>query len=234
MFTFRQTYMELAKQKAIILTKQLKELRELIENDKDNTKIIEELSPMIQYELCKMTKMIIPNIHQKIGEIIELENIKKVNPDSIISNKQHGVDIIVNKDSHVEIKESIIKASSGYKCNFNWNVPTGTTHDNRTNLINSVNEKTKNGHARFIIKDHIGKEVKRYEYSNEFLVEYMKRVDINTKTKNINFGCKQCQKCYSFHRLDTLKKFEQELIKKHDKTDQDWNGLLSTNVSTSC
>jgi hypothetical protein len=198
------------------LNKQLLELRLELESsgvddvDDDKTPIPKEITELIQVELCRFAKMVVPNIHQKIDEIIEKANL----PEFVVSDKANGADLINSKtDSHREIKTSVLTKEA--RCNFMFNVPSGTTNENRTLLEQSIREKTKNDKAVFIIKNKKAKEIARYEFGCEFLVWYVGHFpSFSEKTTKINFGCSRCKKCKSFHRLDHLKSMEQQFNKK--------------------
>jgi hypothetical protein len=185
----------------------MREIRKEIESDKNAEGVIAYYKDSIGAELCRFAKMMIPNIHQKIDEIIELDDMKNLDTacTTSVSAKQHGADLVnIETDSSFEIKATTITKKSP-KCNISWNIPSGTNDDpERTTLLESIKEKTKNGYAKYLIKDGVGRLIKSYQFSSEFLVEYFAHVAITPKTTKVNFGCKQCSKCCSFHRLDRM------------------------------
>lgn len=211
-------------------------------NDNHAEILVKENKQYIEAELCRFVKMLIPNIHQKIDEIIELDDMKKKNAtkhkNTVVSQVQHGADIIDGDTGKcIELKTSIITRAAP-KCNFNWNITSGTFDDyqERTDFLNNVKGKMANGgHAKFIIKSGVGVTIKEYEYSSDFLVEYFRRVPITVKTTKINFGCLQCKSCSSFHRLDTLSAMEKIFkFKKNKLDDLEWDTLFNKKVPSDC
>lgn len=223
-----------------LISQELKELREELEKDKDGRELIDKNMDEIQFEFCKFAKMIIPNIHQKIGEIIEKSNHLE-NENLIVSKVQHGADLIDKKTGAlIEIKESIIFAKTKNKCNFMWNIPRGSL-ENRNILIESIKGKTGNGgYAKLIIKNHLAVIIKEYIFNGNFLIEYFTTIPLNPKTSKINMGCQQCSFCKSFHKLDLLlecQKQFQNLINKNNPDNNDPFGLnqfFKTKISSSC
>ena len=217
----------------------MKEIRIEIQSDTKNSEtLIKGVREDIQYELCRFAKMMVPNIHQKIDEIIEVDDRrtkskksskdKNCNDDDDdnnnnksnsheknirVSDKSNGADLVNDEtDEHSEIKVSILTKEK--RCNIMWNIPAGdTTNERRNKLIKSAETKTKNGKAYFIIKSKSAVELKRYEFGSLFLQEYFRYYDFNEKSSSINFGCTQCKSCKSFHRLDHFKEEETKFNK---------------------
>lgn len=125
------------------------------------------------------------------------------------------------------MKVSVVTSKSK-RCNFNWNVPKekkGMTR--RETLINSVKEKTKGGGACFIIKDGLGNELKRYNFSEGFLLGFFNNVKIGGD--NINMGCQRCTKCKKFHKLDKMQEYN-NLFEK-DNSSINWDNVLNPEIS---
>ena len=177
--------------------------------------------------------MFVPTIHQKIDEIIKVGKMKEENPmdKTVVSAHQHGADLIKGND-HIELKTSVISAKSHYKCNFSFNIPAGNSiNERRQKLLQNVLEKTKGGGTIFEIKDQRAKVIKEYRFSSEFLLEYFKHITLTAKTEKYNFGCRQCTKCKSFHRLDEI--VNMQTLHKNDPNSFDAK-LLEKKFPTQC
>lgn len=228
----------------------MKEIRIEIQSDTKNSEtLIKGVREDIQYELCRFAKMMVPNIHQKIDEIIEVDDRRTKAKKSLsdknnnnnnnsretnirVSDKSNGADLVNDEtDEHSEIKVSILTKEK--RCNIMWNIPSGDTLSERRNkLIKSAETKTKNGKAYFIIKSKSAVELKRYEFGSLFLQEYFKYYDFNDKSSSINFGCTQCKSCGSFHRLDHFK--EEEAKFERDKLAYVAKAHLYDVISSDC
>jgi arsenate reductase-like glutaredoxin family protein len=216
------------------LEKQLYTLRislQTLDEDKLNEIMKQQDLISLKYELCNTIKLFVSSPYQKIDEFIEHQQRLQLDPKSnvIVSDATHGADFIDTvTGGKEEIKTStILKKNNSYRCNINWNIPASKILDERRDLlIKSINKKTIENGATFIIKNHASVEIKRYHFSNMFLIEYFKRIPIKESTKTYNFGCRQCQTCKSFHRLDKLKHFEDNIL-KNNPTKEQWDTLLS-------
>lgn len=217
------------------LVKHLKRIREEVQEHNDYKQLISEINPIVAVELCRFVKLFIPNIGQKIDEIIKAEELnvkrqqgtKRISQEYteapttfFVSPKQHGADLVElnnsngKKQSHLEIKASTVTEKK-WKCDFMWNVPSGSSVDEqREKLIKSVTEKTRNGRAIYRILDGRTNVIKEYEFESEFLVEYFKHINITDKTTKYNMGCERCKKCGSFHRLDKIEKFQKTFLRQ--------------------
>lgn len=220
------------------LTKQLYALRvslQSLDEDELNKMIETQNLVSLKYELCNIIKLFVSSPYQKIDEFIEHQKRLQLDPKSnvIVSNETHGADFIdtVTGGSE-EIKTStVLKKNNSYRCNINWCIPASKVLEERRNLLlKSINNKTLEKGATFIMNNHAGIEIKRYHFSPMFLIEYFKRIPIKESTKNYNFGCKQCQTCKSFHRLDKLKHFDDTVLKNNPTIEQ-WNALFSKTES---
>jgi hypothetical protein len=199
----------------------------------ENLTTIEANRNPFEFELCCIAKMFVPTIHQKIDEIIKAGKMKEEDPKDVtlVSTHQHGADLIQG-EKHIEFKASVISAKSQYKCNFSFNIPAGNSIDERRQkLLSNVLEKTKGGGAIFEIKDQRAKFVKQYKFSSEFLLQYFKHITMTTKTEKYNFGCRQCPKCKSFHRLDEITNMQTAFESDPNSFDAK---LLEKKVSSQC
>jgi hypothetical protein len=145
--------------------------------------------------LAQLTKMIIPDVHQKIDEIIyAAEHGLAVNP------HQHGHDLADAAGRHIELKVSVAKGRWP-KCNFNWPVPKGATPtERRTKLLASVEEKTRGGHAVLEVRSGAHALLATYTLSSAFLAAYFARVPLGAADKH-NMACEQCKTHGTFHRI---------------------------------
>jgi hypothetical protein len=151
--------------------------------------------------LARLTKMIIPNVHQKIDEIVYAdEQCGKLR----VSREQHGHDLSDEQGGHFELKVSVCSKRGG-RCNFNWPVPKadGTIAGRRAKLVESVKEKTRGGHAVLQVKDGLQRKIAEYKLTEPFLVAYFERLPLGKADKH-NMACEQCHTCGGFHRMDKL------------------------------
>lgn len=158
--------------------------------------MIPEARELLAVPLCKTTKLLIPNVHQKIDEII-IGHEKQLR----VHAHQHGADATDPRTQvPVEIKVSVM--SSERRCNFNWCVP-----NTREKLLVSVREKVgDNGYAIFRVISTTGATVAEYTLQGAFLLEYFTQLPLKANTRNHNFGAQQCTKCLKFHRLELMQK----------------------------
>jgi hypothetical protein len=68
-----------------------------------------------------------------------------------VSKNEHGADLVDKDGNSYELKVSSCVKRNGYKCNFNWPIPSGKDeHQRRLKLLTSVIEKTGgNSYANF-------------------------------------------------------------------------------------
>ena len=159
-----------------------------------------ELVDILGAELCRLVKLLIPNVHQKLDEFIYAqENNLKVN------EVQHGADLIAKDDGLWELKVSTVKKTTKSRCNFNWPIVKNANADvRRKKLLANIKEKTQGGGAILIAKDSLQKELAEYKLTHDFLMEYFKQLEL-TDCATHNMGCEQCSVCKGFHRLEKLK-----------------------------
>jgi hypothetical protein len=150
---------------------------------------------MLAVPLCRLAKIIIPDINQKVDEIVYAadHNLQ-------VNRAAHGADLHDADGNHYELKVSVCKQPLK-RCNFNWPVPKGGNEaDRRARLLASVREKVKGGYARFIVRNGVGADLFTYTLSEEFLVGYFSRIRLG-KGGNHNMGGEYCTRCECFHRL---------------------------------
>jgi hypothetical protein len=170
-----------------------------------------DLSPEVRaaltVPLCRLTKMIIPNVHQKIDEHVYAAD----HPEYVVNAHQHGADLVAVGDAthKRELKVSVATVANKHTCNFNWNVPAlgKPLAVRRAELLASVREKTAGGGATFVIRDGLGRELASYTLSDVFLQGYFARIPLGDKTRNHNLRAARCPSCHAFHRLAKLQKF---------------------------
>lgn len=176
--------------------------------------------------LCRLTKMCIPNAHQKIDEIIYADEHKHLK----VQEQQHGADLKTAEGACYELKTSICTARAP-KVNFNWPVPAdrGDPGQRRAKLLASINAKTKDGGAVLRIVDGKNKLLKEYHFCNAYLLGYFSRLQLG-KSTNHNMGCAQCASCKSFHRLDRMMYVDRQIrLAGEDAgyfTMVDWNNVM--------
>jgi hypothetical protein len=156
---------------------------------------IPEARELLAVPLCKTVKLLVPNVHQKIDEII-IGHEKQLH----VHAHQHGADATDTRlQVPVEIKVSVMNTG---RCNFNWCVPS-----TREKLLASVREKVgDNGYAIFRVVSTVGVTIAEYTLQGAFLLEYFTRLPLKANTRNHNFGAQQCTKCLKFHRLELMQK----------------------------
>ena len=223
----------------------LKEIREQIETNKDydekkdeSSVVPERYRLLVAPEICRFAKLLIPDIRQKLDEIIEVDNqIKKDKTCSLyVSKSQHGADVIdVKMNRCIEIKTSRITKFNPI-CNIMWPVPSVTYKDpSRRVFLDGIREKTKNGFAKYIIQNAKNITIVEYEFKSDFLCELFRRVKITQHTKNINHGCKQCNSCKSFHKLDKMSSMEKLFfLQNNSLSDDSWDVLLNQKINSDC
>ena len=186
------------------------------ETEQYKEEVPKEICELLRYPLCKMMLRIFPEAMTKMHEVITAEEEKLD-----ISLKLHGHDL-QKGESNFEEKTSIVKKTSPSKCNFMWNIP--TAKDQRTALLDSVNEKTKDGCAIFTITDTMNRKVCQYRLSNKFLVGYFSRLDPLPKSKH-NFGSSFCWKCKCCPRLEKFQAFNDK-YENIDPPESEWNNMF--------
>jgi hypothetical protein len=193
---------EMMKEAAVLLAKIRTTLVEEMELE-TSVKFIQEHGHLILVELCGTAKTFEPNIHIHIDEILQTDRMKKEGIKVTVSSKTTGADLLLENGKGIETKTSRIKKATNSKCNFSWNIPPGGNKDRRI-LVENVKKKTQGGGARFRIENIVGKMIKEYTFTSAFLLAFFAEVPLTEKADSFNFGCRQCQRCESFHRLDKL------------------------------
>jgi len=178
--------------------------------------LVQRLAPV-----AMLLKIVIPDIHQKIGEVI----FAAEHPELSVCKHQHGADLKDDKGGRFEHKVSVV-TNVRPRCNFNWPVPKGATPDERRKkLLDSVREKTAGGGAILEVKNGLGVAQATYRFSNEFLLDYFSRIEIGT-SGNYNMGCVRCSDCSAFHRLQVLVDLQRKPAA--DRTRSDWAAVLGS------
>jgi hypothetical protein len=169
--------------------------------------------------LCKIVRLLIPSVHQKIDEIVYAEEHKLV-----VQEKQHGADLKGSDGKSIELKTSKCTVRSP-NCNFNWPLAACKNEvERKEKVLKSIKEKTGNGgEAVLIVKDGLDREIAKFRLSGVFLHEYFSRLTLG-KSPNYNMGCKRCGTCLKFHRLEKLQ--AASTLYGQDPNSVDWGALL--------
>jgi len=202
-------------QAAIQLSKAIDEFYAAIQDSGGDDALDPAVLKLVAAPLCKLTKMIIPNVHQKIDEVAYADDHML-----IVCEDQHGADLHDSEGNSFELKVSVCTS----RANFNWNIPAGTTSKNRRSLLKSVETKTEGGGAIFVVKSKSSKLLAEYKFSSAFLLAYFARVPLGS-SKNHNMGCKQCTNCRKFHRLDKLQ--QNNDLFEENPGGVDWNSVFA-------
>lgn len=183
--------------------------------------IIITLSP----HLCRLTKILVPDAHQKMDEIIFAHD-----HNLILNTHQHGADMFDEKGNSVEHKGSVCTKANKYTAHFNWPVPAGKTlEDRRKNLLKSIKEKCSGGYAILQVKNGIGTLLHEYSLSFYFLYNYFERITIGKSNKHM-MASEQCRSCKKFHRLEKYQECSNKL-KKNPNATIDWDKIMETTKS---
>jgi len=157
-----------------------------------------QIVALLQVPLCRLTKMLVPNAHTKMDEIVYAadHNLE-------LNSATHGHDLRDKQGNHIERKVSVCTTRANY-CNFNWNIPQAPTlEERRKKLLESIKEKTQGGFASLEVTDGDGRRLAEFTLCEGFLLEYFARITIE-KSNNHNMGCSRCKTCHKFHRLEKL------------------------------
>jgi len=217
------------KQNLVRLAKELETAYQEVRKDareRGLTSPDEEARAILAAPLCRFVKLLVPDAHQKIDEIV----FAAEHPELAVSSHQHGADLSNAKGENFELKVSICKGKAQH-CNFNWPIPTGANEsERRKKLLASVKSKVTGagGKAVFLVKNGIGDEISRFELSAGFLLAYFGRVKIGSCDKH-NFGCARCKVCKKFHRMEKI----QEASVQYDKDPNSvtWNEVFEVTQS---
>lgn len=169
----QQLQQEQQEQEEMELTNKIKKLNDLmkeirieIQSDTKNSEtLIKGVREDIQYELCRFAKMMVPNIHQKIDEIIEVDdrrtkakkssssssnvnnddNNSNDNNNNITKSNSHEKNIrvsdksngadLVNDETDEHSEIKVSVLTKEKRCNIMWNIPSGDTILERRNKL---------------------------------------------------------------------------------------------------
>ena len=191
---------------------------------------------VLSVPLCKLTKMVVPDVQRKIDEIVyaDLKGMK-------VCEGEHGADLVDVEGNNHELKVSSCKKGTNYKCNFNWPIPAGSNVERRREkLLASIVEKTggnsnenvvrfsrpnascdakrqkeKGGGFEMVAKDARGQDVlNEYSLSGIFVYHYFKRLPKFPTSTTYNFGCERCYKCNEYHRLQRLVRYDERMLER--------------------
>jgi hypothetical protein len=182
-----------------------------------------KLSQLLLPQLSDMITTFHADINKKVAEITFIKNHPEMG--LTISDCQHGADATDTKGGHWELKTSTITTAKP-KVNFNWHIP--ETKPNETEaaytvrLLASIDEKCKDGGARFDVQQQ-GTSIRLFNLCYPFLRAYFERLPNKlTRCRNMNFGCKRCNDCGGFHRLEMLERFGFIMLANKQLTDTQW------------
>ena len=229
-------------------------LKELIDNvvtkgekdDKEREVLLDEIRKELQYELCKLTLLAVPEATTKMAEIVYAVEKKHR-----VSEKRNGADLITEDGSKLEHKLSKTIQSTGYKCNVNIPFPKGKTiEERRKKMLESIEEKTggpSGGMVIEIVAKSTGRTLNEYFLSNLFLISYFKDLKEGSfpgdSVSTVNWGCTRCVKCESYHRLNEMRELDERLSKIKTKKeriefrekDENWRNLVKgKTIKTQC
>lgn len=224
-------------------------LKELIDNvvtkgekdDKEREALLDEIRKELQYELCKLTLLAVPEATTKMAEIVYAEEKKHK-----VSEKRNGADLITEDGSKLEHKLSKTVRTTGYKCNVNIPFPKAKTIvERRKKMLESIEEKTEGpsgGMVIEIVTKSTGRTLNEYFLSNLFLTSYFEDLEDHNfpgdSVSTINWGCKRCVKCESYHKLNEMRELDERLSKiktekkrnKFRRKDEDWRNLIGGKI----
>lgn len=147
-----------------------------------------------------------------------------------VQKNQHGADLKDKDGKATELKVSVCTVAKK-TCNFNWPVPKDANPTTRRKkLLESIKTKTKGGGAIFLIKDSMARLIGKYTFSEGFLCSYFARLPLPGCNTH-NMGCKRCDSCKSFHRLDKLKKASDVFDK--DPESVNWKDVFAP-IASNC
>jgi hypothetical protein len=208
-------------------------------DDIDYEECMDELRISLRVPICRLAKLVVPDIQQKLDEFIIADE-----RDFTVNSATHGNDAEGSNNELIEIKTSRCKKKDKYKCNFNWPL---TNVDARSTvkktkaarhraLLRKIDEKTGNGgYAILRLYDHKGAVImKDYELSNAFLRGFFSHITFG-KCNNFNMGCRRCRTCNEWHRIKTFADISSEMSKDgRVLTDTEWKSLVNARVSANC
>jgi hypothetical protein len=201
------------------------------EEEEEEESVHDAVASRLTVPLCKLTRLLVPNVNQKIDEIVyAAEHGLEVNQGS------KGVDMKDAQGRRIELKVSCVREKAGL-CNVNWPLPPATLGEaeRRLQLIASTKEKVGDGgYAQIVIKNKTGKDIASIRLDGAFLIEYFSRLPLPT-SNNHNMGCTRCKVCKLFHRLEKLQMCSTAFAKAAFKAEEfDWVSLFADKVKSQC
>lgn len=144
---------------------------------------------------------------------------------------EYGADIVITENETgerigVEVKSSVVKKKNNYHANWNFTLNTKKCHlyykekDDeeriklKRELVASLYKKMSNG---FVVLQAMKGEEKLAEYqlNGVFMSFFCVTKILNTgKSHVLNLGCGRCKDCGEYHRITTLKKYENLLSER--------------------
>ena len=189
--------------------------------------------------VCLLAKVLNPDVRQKLDEFLYASN----HPELKVNTHQHGADLIdpatgsatelkvatcIQNPKPVKQRNGEMKAPKP-KAAVMWPIPKPDPKNperRRQKLLKSVEKKTKSGGAVIRVVNGMQKLLKEYTLSHSFLMGYFARVPLGVCSAH-NMGCLMCPSCKSFHRLDKLQEFSDNM----PKTEEEWKAVfLGTSI----
>lgn len=154
---------------------------------------------ILKVSLCRITKLLVPNVQRKIDEISTADELNL-----IVSKSERGADMLDEFGNKYELKVSVCSAKKSFKSNFNWPIPKCSDTDlTRKKLLEQVIEKTGGveGGAYFIAKTKKGVIVNKYFINGALMYSFFEHLPLHNRS-TYNFGSARCNTCHKYHRLE--------------------------------
>ena len=193
--------------------------------------LMDTIQAQVRVPICRVAKLIVPDIQQKIDEFIIADERGLV-----VNKETHGADAQDHDGGHVEIKASTCLKKNGFKCNVNWPLPKGATVAlRRIKLLAKIDAKTGNGgYALIRMYNHMHVTMKDYKLCNAFLVGYFSHLTYG-KCNNHNMGCTRCVSCKEWHRVEAYAEVSREMEEDgRVLSSNEWNTLVKRSFASQC
>jgi hypothetical protein len=194
-----------------------------------------EVIECLTVPVCLLAKVLNPDVRQKLDEFL----YSSTHPELKVNTHQQGADLIDPlTGSATELKVSTCiqnpkpaKQKDGKmktpkpKAAVMWPIPKldpKKPQERRKKLLKGIEAKTKSGGAVIRVVNGMQKLLKEYTLSHEFLMGYFERVPLGDSPSH-NMGCLMCPSCKSFHRLDKLQSFSNNI----PKTEEGWKAVFA-------
>lgn len=187
---------------------------------------VRRLSKPLIVPVCKMAHVVVEDMN-KVGEYIHAAE-----SDLSVCKSKHGADLVDDRTGDKMELKTVTYRKSKPKAVMTFSFPIGpatySVERRRANMVAKCREKMAGLGVCLDVRDHMGKLIRQYHWSEQFCVAMFERIYIGERARTYGVSTEMCQSCMALHRIDKITHYSNLFDENGHLSSDEWARLFAS------